>query len=86
VTAGPSENAAAAAAMAAGQEAELRHMANARQQHEASGSTVVIEDAAGPDDTAVDWPGSSAGAAAPTLVPSQPRPVGLVDHGPPDAA
>jgi NOL1/NOP2/fmu family ribosome biogenesis protein len=88
VTAGPQEDQAAAAAMAAGESAELRHMADTqRQQRTTTGSDVAIEAALTADDVAVDWPGSTAGNARPTLQPSTPPPVGQRGpHGPPDAA
>ena len=38
-----------------GEAADARHQADAQQQHQASGSTVVFEDAASPDDIAVAW-------------------------------
>ena len=55
MTAGEAENAAAAAAQAAGQAAEAWHQADAQQQHQASCSTVVVEQASTPDDIAVQW-------------------------------
>ena len=76
VTASEAENAAAAAAMAAGETAALQHMADARQQHQASGSTVVIEQPSTADDISVTWPpGTPDDSAQPTLIPSEPRPI-----------
>jgi len=58
MTAGPAEDTAAAAAMAAGEAAHVKHMAAAQAQHRISGSTVAVEDAATPDDIAVSWFGT----------------------------
>ena len=55
MTAGEAENAAAAAAQAAGQATEAWHQADAQQQHQASCSTVAVEQASTPDDIAVQW-------------------------------
>jgi hypothetical protein len=55
VTAEARENQEAAAAQAAGEAAEGRHQADTQAQHQASGSTVVVEAASTPDDTAVTW-------------------------------
>lgn len=55
MTAGPAENAAAAAAVAAGEAAAAKHDGAALAQHQASGSTVVAEQPSTPDDTAVQW-------------------------------
>jgi hypothetical protein len=81
VTAGPSENAAAAAAQAAGEAAESKHMADARAQHQASGSTVVVEQASTPDDHAVSWSNADT-SASPTLVPSSPPAVNSSERDP----
>jgi hypothetical protein len=58
MTAGQQENAAAAAAVAAGEAAEVKHLADARAQHAIGGSTVAVEDPSTPDDVAVSWTGS----------------------------
>ena len=58
MTAGARENAQAAAAVAAGMAAAAKHDADAEAQHRISGSTVAVEDAAGPDAIAVSWFGS----------------------------
>ena len=55
MTAGPTENASAAATQAKGESAARQHEADALAQHQASGSAVAVEAAAGPDDTAVQW-------------------------------
>ena len=46
-----------------------------KQQHQASGSTVVVEQASTPDDIAVSWTDADT-TARPTLNPSSPPPVG----------
>lgn len=51
MTESPAEDQRAAQAQAAGEAAEARHMADAQAQHQASGSTVVAEQASTPDDT-----------------------------------
>jgi hypothetical protein len=87
VTAGPQEDQRAANAQAAGEAAEAKHTADALAQHQASGSAVVVEDVATPDDVSVGWFGSGSNAAQPTLRPSEPAPVGQQgNHGPPDVA
>jgi hypothetical protein len=86
VTAESTENQQAAAAQAADEVAEARHMADARAQHEVSGSAVVVENASTPDDVAVAWPGSGPSGQA-IVRPSEPPEVNKRGpHGPPDAA
>ena len=58
MTASDRESQLAAAAQAQGEAAEVQHMADALAQHAISGSTVAVESAATPDDTAVSWTGS----------------------------
>jgi hypothetical protein len=85
MTAGPREDQRAGQAQAAGEAAEARHQADARAQHQASGSTVVVEQASTPDDVAVLW-SSSDTSGSPTLVPSSPPEVNKRgNHGPPVA-
>ena len=74
MTAEQRENATAASAQAAGEAAAGKHEADARAQHQASGSTVVVEQASTPDSHAVAWSNADA-TAQPTLVPSTPPPV-----------
>jgi hypothetical protein len=58
MTADARENQQAAAAVAAGEAAEAKHMADALVQHQISGSATVVEDAATTDDVSVPWFGS----------------------------
>ena len=74
MTAGPSEDATAAATQAKGEAAAAAHEADTQAQHQASGSTVVVEQASTPDDVAVQWSPADT-TASPSLVPSQPPPV-----------
>jgi hypothetical protein len=74
MTAEARENATAASAQAAGEAAEARHQADAQAQHQAGGSTVVVEQASTPDDHAVSWSAADA-SASPSLQPSTPPPV-----------
>jgi hypothetical protein len=83
VTATAAEDAQAAQAVTAGMTAAATHQADAQQQHGATGSTVVVEQPSTPDDVAVDWIPSGDDTAQPTLVPSEPRPVGLYRGEPP---
>jgi hypothetical protein len=71
MTAEAQEDAAAAQAQAAGEAAEARHQADAEAQHQASGSTVVVEQPSTPDAQAVAWSPTD-NSAQPTLQPSQP--------------
>jgi hypothetical protein len=84
VTAGPKQDQLAAATQAKGEAAEVRHQAEAQAQHQASGSTVVVEQAATPDDVSVVWSTADT-TAQPTLVPSEPPPVGQYRGDPPAA-
>jgi hypothetical protein len=84
MTAGPAENAAAVATQAKGEAAEARHQADAQAQHQASGSTVVVEDASTADDVSVSWIPSGDNAAQATLVPSSPPPVNSAERDPSD--
>jgi hypothetical protein len=83
VTAGPTENASAAATQAKGEAAARQHETAAQAQHSASGSEVVIEDARTPDDVSVQW-STTDNAASPSLQPSTPSPVNSADRSPTD--
>jgi hypothetical protein len=84
MTAGSSENAAAAVAQAAGESAAAAHQAAALAQHAISGSTVAVEAASTPDARAVAWTPADT-TAQPTLVPSEPQPVNRPGNHPPPA-
>jgi hypothetical protein len=86
MTAGPTEDSTAASAQSQGEAASARHLADALAQHQASGSTVVVEPAVTADSHAVSWTNADT-TAQPTLVPSEPRPVGQQrQHDGPPAA
>jgi hypothetical protein len=58
MTADARENQQAAAAVAAGEAAETKHLADSVAQHGISGSAEAVEPAATSDDVAVPWFGS----------------------------
>src|SRR4029453_17174020 len=80
MTAEAGENDAAAQAQSRGEAAEARHLADTQAQHQASGSTVVVEQASTPDDTAVSWFGSGADAGQANVQPSTPPAVNSYDR------
>jgi hypothetical protein len=85
MTASAEDVARVAQAMAAGVNAEARHLADALAQHGISGSTEAVEAAATPDDVSISWPASPGHAAGPSPQPpdGQPNPVAVVETSTP---
>ena len=84
MTATPAEDQRAGQAQAQGEAADGRHQADAQQQHQASGSAVVVEQVSTPDDIAVAWIPAGDSTAQPTLVPSTPPAVNNLERNPSD--
>jgi hypothetical protein len=84
MTAGPTEDATAAATQAKGESAARKHEADAVAQHQASGSAKVVEAAATPDDTSVSWFGSGTDAGQANVQPSTPPAVNSSERDPAD--
>jgi hypothetical protein len=83
MTATPAEDQRAGQGQAAGESAAAAHEAAAEAQHQASGSTVVVEAASTSDDVAVSWSNADT-SASPSLVPSSPPPVNSSERSPAD--